>query len=786
MGDRVELASPVACAYCGSYTTRKSGYCCLACEHLADLKVPESLDERAYKHLDQESFKFLYRLNQPEINSKGLEADLPKKVVGFISQHYRLPKPNAPPGDTFEFYVEGLHCTSCIHLLEKLPELSTEILSSRVHFGKSTLTITLAPNASLARAAALIKSLGYEPVPLSAERSAEDLRAKETKQDLLRIGVAGFCAGNMMLFVVPVYGGLSGKLADYFNGISLLLFLPVLLYSAVPFYKGAWASLKYRSVSVDLPITIAIFSGFLMSFINLIRGDDAIYFDSTASFLFFILVARYLLKKSQKSLLARDQARHYYKNQKYLKARPGGQKEVIPWSGVTVGDELVLENGQLVPTEVTLLSPAAHLDMSLFSGESLPRSFTEGMTLYGGSRVIGGPITVKVVKSFKDSQMGRLFQQLESAIATQNRFSNLSDKLAQILILTVLIAAGLFFAYYGSIDKVEAFNRALALIILACPCALAFGTPLAYALSMKQAQSKGILIRSCEALDKLLTVQDVYFDKTGTLTTGELTLTRTVPAQIGATTKSLILGLESISHHPIAYALRRAWATIPVIPLSSVSITQKGLKSVQPDASYEIRELESSVPGEIAVEFLVNDDPVAHLFFSDPVREDSYEIVEELHALGLKTHILSGDRNDNAQKIADDLGVHTAQGDLTPEDKWKVVSSQNRSCMIGDGANDALALKDAHVGIAVQGGVDLALSSAAVTFTRAGLSPLLELFRIAKKNRRTIVRNLTVSFIYNFVGGVLALLGLINPMMAAILMPVSSILIILSTLMGVR
>lgn len=398
---------------------------------------------------------------------------------------------------------------------------------------------------------------------------------------------------------------------------------------------------------------------------------------------------------------------------------------------------------------------------------------------------MGPEVQVRVLSEFKKSRLGGLFGQLEEAMASKNSFVSLADKLAQGLILVVFAAAAIFFAIYASVDISEAFNRSLALIILACPCALAFGTPLAYALTMKLAQDKGVLIRNSEVLDRALSLEHIFFDKTGTLTSGELSLTGSIPSQISREHQKIILSLESASHHPVAFALRKSWPGLVPAPLS-VSQEPKGLSAQVGDHFYQIRELTESGADQIAVEFLKDGKRLAQLYFSDPLREEAKAVLKALESKGLQPHLISGDKSSRVLKVAQKLGIDSARGDLSPEDKKSILSSFANNLMIGDGANDALALDAAGVGVAMQGSVDLSVSSADVTFTRKGLKPLLDLLAFAERARKTLVRNLTVSLVYNLAGAILALLGFINPMMAAILMPVSSVLIIFSTLWGVR
>lgn len=749
------------CIQCGQ-ASETSKFCCAACETLHALQqnsLPEVQASEEYAYLDQPNFRSLYK---------------------------------QPMGESdYIFYAEGMHCSSCVHLLERLPSYCDSVSAARVDFAQSAVRVSLQQAGSLAKVAVTIKSLGYEPFLLAPEDRGLSQQKAENRKALRRIAVAGFCAGNTMLFVVPIYAGLAGSMKDIFNWISFLLFLPVLLYSAQSFYKGALTSLKYRVISVDLPIAVALTAGFVFSLLNLIRGDGAIYFDSTASFLFLILCARYLLKSVQKNHLASPTLKNSLTRQKYLRLKSLSARETIPFSEVKMADVLAIAPGQALPSDCQLLSENALLDLSLFNGESLPKHFTKGMTLLGGTKNLQEEILVKVQLPFNESKIGAFCQQLDQSVATKNSFMNLTDFLAQRLIVSVFALALVFFALYSAVDVSEAFNRSLALIVLACPCALAFGAPLTYGFALRKAIKLGIFVKDPNTFEKILKIKNIFFDKTGTLTEGQLKLTHTEPQALSPEIRSVILSLESHSYHPIAFALRAAWNEMTgSLNVASVKeILGYGIIGEVNGNSYELRTLgESSHEEEVAVELLENKIRIACLYFADALRTESRDTIETLRQEGLSCFILSGDRGVRCLSVGKECAIEPRNifSELFPEDKKRILSQHADTCMLGDGANDALSLQAADVGIAVKGSVDLSLTHSDVYFTKGGLTPFLELRAIAANTRKILYRNLSISLVYNVVGAALALSGFINPMMAAILMPISSAAVVLSSLWGFR
>lgn len=485
-----------------------------------------------------------------------------------------------------------------------------------------------------------------------------------------------------------------------------------------------------------------------------------------------ILSSRYLLKRVQQKYLSRDTLLEGLHNR----------------SDLVAGQILRVYQGEKIPADGVLTSTQAEVDMSLFNGESLPEIFHQGMALNAGSVLLSKDAEMRVEKVGLETRLGQLLLQLQADSVQKSRLISLTDRLSQILIVTVMLLALAFFLFYSQYDLNQALERALALIVIACPCALAFGSPLAYGLGLRKAQKQGILIRNPDVFERLKDIQNIFFDKTGTLTEGQLKLV-SIDGEIRPEERAIILALELHSLHPVAFALRREWSATASLPAveSSHEITGDGVYGKINGTEYSLtRSKELNILDFLAVEFRVDGRLKAHLFFEDPLRMESPSILKSLSNYQL--HILSGDKKNRVLKTAALCEIPEANcyAELTPEQKKSFVLLSPGSCMIGDGVNDALALKAAEVGIAVKGSVDLSLMSADVYFTRGGLRPFYDLLKIATQARRTLRRNLAISLIYNILGGILALGGFVNPMVAAILMPISSVLIVISSLRGVQ
>lgn len=745
-----------ACSYCGS-PTDQAEYCCAGCEALNQGFIRRTVSLADFAFLDQPNFKKLYHTNSEDFD--------------------------------YQLFVEGIHCSSCVHLIEKLPKYDPSIQAARVDFVHSKLLLKVSHHFSLAKVIQQLSAMGYKAHFLKPYDETNLKQQKENKILLKKMAVAGACAGNIMLFVIPVYAGLDGVLRTIFNWASLLLFLPILFFSGTIFYRNALAGLRLRVFNIDLPISIALLSGFSLSTINLVKGNGAIYYDSTASFIFLILCSRYILKRIQQKLISSYQFEDELASERYTRII-GTDEEFISVDEIRKNDLIKLTSGQILPADGLIESEDALADISVLNGEPLPRKFEKGLTILAGSKMISQNIIVKVSAEPKDTHLATVMNQLRAGIWRKSKFITLTDHCAQFLILSVLTLAVVTFLVLLDHDPQEAFNRALALIVLACPCALALGSPLAIALAVKKAQAKGILIKNTDALEKILKLKNIFFDKTGTLTEPDLKLISSNPPIIADKIKTVLISLEQKSFHPIAFALRKIFHDTRALPvLDHQEISGRGVMGRINSHFYEFGQDRVAVE-QSALTLVLKEDgqTLCTLSFENSIRPESKDTVKALKNKGMNCVILSGDSQKRVFEIGAkcDLAIDCAKGNLSAEQKNQFIQMYENTCMIGDGTNDALALQSADVGIAIKGSTPINLQAADILFTRSGLSSLIELFDVAKKAKKVLIRNLAFSLFYNIVGGSLAIMGFISPLVAAILMPVSSLIIILSTLWGLR
>jgi P-type Cu+ transporter len=690
-----------------------------------------------------------------------------------------------------KFYVEGIRCAKCVGKIESLKSRLSQVDQLEVDLGRQTLHLQLkSPQDSVADVVDQIVSLGYKPIPIPLEQDETKIWNAEARRDLLRLAVAGFCAGQIMMLAFAGYFGDTGELTQTFAWLQFGLYLPVITYVAWPFYQGFVSGLRSRMLSIDGPMAVASSLGFIVSTANLIRGHGSIYFDSLSGFLFLILATRFWQKKSR------------YEYLKYL--RPSALAETLrarktvkgldvwmPSKSIQPGDVILVQRGEWVPVDGRLSETEATFDLSILDGESYPRKLQRGFMIRAGSRLLSEEATLVADKAGSQTFLAGLLSNIEIGQKFSTEGTRISDIASQILLGLVLSIAAVLLGLglYGNFDLY--FERALALIILACPCAMAFGTPLAYAFSMRRLQEQGVVLKTPSVLDRINDIKTVFLDKTGTVTESAWHLHHSSEKEISPEWIQIILCLEAQSQHPIAFALRELWKEVKISDDLTVAnwieTPSAGVKGLVDGILWDFHSFEG---GEQEKYFgLWKDQRLVWYFQLSPaLHAGAAEDIRELVQRGLDVKLVSGDSQAQCLRIASELQVDPQNVffGMSVQAKADLLVQYPNSMMVGDGFNDSLALKQAHVGVAVKGGVDLALRAADVLVLKDGLHGVVELFRISHISQKQILRNLYSALVYNLIGATLAIGGFVNPFIAALLMPASSMLIWGSTWWGTR
>lgn len=785
-GDSIELAKTEAL------------FCCTGCEAAYELLHASGLDDF-----------YSYRANEPGATGRPAgssesfeEFDDPTFEAKFVQREGNVA--------TSTLRLDGIHCRACVWLLERLPRLAQGVLESRLNLHRGTVAVSWdSSKTTLSQIAQRLDDLGYRPYPYEIN-SSDIADRREFRKRLSDIAIAAAVSGNLMLIAISLYAGwwsgMDEDIERYFRWVSAGLGAIALLGPGRVFFKQAWAGLRAGVPNMDLPIALGLGLGTTIGVVNVIRDSGEIYFDSLGMLVFLLLVGRWIQYRQTRR--ASEDIRRLYEltPSRARKVTTEGESRWVPASALVVGDRVRVLGNETIPADGVIVTGSSTIDRSLLTGESLPIEVSPGDAVHGGMNNIEGPIELEVTAVGNVSRLGKLIDLVETAALKRTRLVQRADAMGGWFVIVVLIATLVTAVGWTLAGDSKAWDHAIALAIVACPCALGLATPLAIAVSVGRAARQRLLVKGGDTLERLVTAGSIWFDKTGTLTEGKAS----VRSWVGD--KSVIdsvVALESHSNHQAARAITRdsgRWQEFPGNVLTSeVDFVKQGETGGISGwvAGAELRvgtlryvALEAKVSSAWerwsfwvarhgCTPILVARDGVvvAGVSVGDSLRLEAKEVVRRLQEQGWRIGIVSGDHPSVVANVAHDLGIDPSRalGGLSPEEKVERiaaerVSNHRGSCvMVGDGMNDSAALAAADVGISVQSGAEISLRSADVYFGRSGLLPVLSLLRGARQTVSTIKLGLGVSLMYNAGAVLLAASGMINPLLAAALMPASSL-----------
>tara|TARA_B100001248_G_scaffold259870_1_gene246810 strand:- start:9179 stop:11524 length:2346 start_codon:yes stop_codon:yes gene_type:complete len=757
------------CVHCGNATT-KSGfikdseaYCCTGC-YIARTSILACGLENYYHIRDG-----LLATTQPSENSQNEFAYLNQND---IRKHYEISE------NEMEFFVDGIQCAACVWLLEQLARHLDGVDTIRVNAVHKTLRMRYEPMADLNKVLNEIASFGYPLRPLHHLDDKQNLMESKKMQDLKRLSVAAVCAGNIMLLSFADYFGAEAKFAQVFRLVSFLLILPITFYSAAPILKNAFFTVRKLRFSMDLPISLAFVSGLVLSLFSLALGEDHIYFDSIALLVFLILLSRYFINRVQETY------------QQKLNQQDGLVPVAVKDSQglfhltkhLKIGQVLSLKPGETFPADGYVESGHAWISEAILTGEASKRFVNQGAKVFAGSKIESGDLQMVVEQPFHHSRLGRIIQKANEALLFKKNIGSLEEKWATYFTsVTFLLAMTTFIVFSG--QWFLAFERSLALLIVACPCAIAFGSPLIQYQILLQLNKMGIYLKSADVLSKISSITDIFFDKTGTLTTGNF---HVLDFQLPKSELTAILSLEKQSQHPVARAIVNHCNDHHIVEKVEdfEVIPARGVRAKIGGHVYEAlsRQIESK---DLYIDFFKDQNKIGHIQLQDSLQPGIDLLVQSL-ATNHRLHIVSGDRNSIVKTVANALGIPFWQGAMSPEQKEERINQVPAAMMVGDGINDTTALAAANIGIVVGGSIEKALSVADIFVASDQLPHLTKLWLAAKSNHRIHKRIFLFSILYNSLAASLAFLGFIKPVFAAILMPISTLSILLIVLFSFR
>lgn len=775
-------------------TDEQPWFCCAGCEV-------------AYAILQDMDACLLEELNQSESVSS---SDLSYEEMDH--PHFReLYAREVEPGlFRIRFHLEGMHCASCVFVIEKLPGFMPGVLSARVNLSTSSVDLIWDSTVvALSEIARTLDRLGYCPHP-PQNNDAERIFKLENRKHLIRLGIAGACAGNVMLIAFALYAGMfTGMSAEHLNlfrWTSAALAMVAIFWPGQVFFKGAFSAIRTRTPHIDLPVALGITIGGVAGVINSIRGTGEIYFDSLTVLIFLLLVGRYIQFRQQHQALSHLSL---LKSITPRSARLISHDEIltVPIEVLKPGDQVEVRAGDVIPADGTVFAGGSSVDESILTGESRPRMTQVGDVVTAGTVNLAAPLRIDIQDVGEKTRIGRLMNLVEQGVSSKLPLIELANRIAGIFVVTVILLAVLCFGLWWSSGVKIAVSNSISLLIVTCPCALGLATPLALAVAQGKAAKRAILINSGDVMERLATPGFLWLDKTGTLTYGKMQVYASSGDQ---SFLPHIRALEKQVVHPIATAITNYIDQqlesdhFDHPPLQEIDYTpglgirgKAGGHQISIGSEAYIAKQGGAISAEFqhimhayrqrgltAVLVEVNERVVSVFGIGDELRADACSTIQELKNRGWSIGILSGDHPEIVSQIADCIGVapefvHAA---VRPEEKLKIIQESTRrgtTVMVADGVNDSAALAAASVGIAVHGGAEASLQAAAVYLNRPGLAPLKELIDGARMTNRVIYRNLGISLVYNVFAAGLALGGMINPLVAALLMPVSSLTVLI-------
>ncbi len=699
-----------------------------------------------------------------------------------------------------DLYLEGIHCSACVWLVERIPRTMPGVLRAEVNLTRSRATVTWDPSAvTLSAIARWLDTLGYPPHPFRGVR-AETIRRREDREMIVRIGVAGALAANVMLLALALYSGWFGDMdpgfTRYFRWVSLLVTTPAILWPGRVFFRGALAALRGRTLHMDVPIALALAAGYGRGLWNTVTDSGPVYFDGVATLIFLLLVGRFLQQRAQRA--AADSAELLQAVAPSTARMVDGEDvREIPAEALLPGMTIVVYPGETVPADGIVSAGTSALNMALLSGESRPVPVGPNDPAWAGTVNLSAPLRLRVEQAGEASRVGRMLREVAESAARRAPVVDLAHRMAGTFVAVVLLLAIVTASLWWSTSPALALDHAIALLIVTCPCALALATPLAVSVAIGRAATAGILIKGGDALEILgrgARGGTLFLDKTGTLTAGQPRLLAwTGPDCV----RPWILALEAEATHPVAAGFREAWPGLPVPPADDVEHVLgggvagrvEGHEVLVGSPSWIGRRLGVTPPSDrvegdhlTPVRVAVDGVILGEARFGDPVRPEAWEVVSRLRTEGWSVHLLTGDDRAVADSVGLALGLakEDIHAEQTPEAKSERVGTPQTgpTVMVGDGVNDAAAMARATVGIAVHGGAEASMAVADVYLSTPGVRSLIPLMAGARRTLATIKRNVVFSLLYNVAGAGLAMAGLLHPLVAAVLMPLSSLTVI--------
>lgn len=791
LGDKI-TSQELKCSHCGErcfntkHQLEDKVFCCAGCMAVYSLLSENGL----CRYYDIDSAPGIKQDN--EIIEKRYEYLDDDEVIKNLSDF------SDEKVTSITFYIPSIHCSSCIWLLEKLSKLNKNILQSEVNFPKKEAAVTFDNrNISLKDVVILLAKSGYEPL-LSMDSMGSIEKKDTSKKDrslYLKLGIAAFCFGNIMLLSFPEYlaseGEIDHSLKLIFGYIIILLSLPVFFYSASDYFRSAWNGIRAKILNIDVPLSLGIAVLFLRSVYEILITGDAGFMDSMTGLVFLLLIGKVFKNKTFDALNFERNYKSYFPLSVTLKDENGGRS--IPLSKLRTGNRILVRNNELIPADAILIKGSANIDYSFVTGESVPSSKISGEMIHAGGRQKGPTIELETVKEVSQSYLTRLWnKEAFSSVKNEAHVSHTADTISKYFtpaIVFIALAGGVIHISEG-ID--QALNVFTSVLIVACPCALAVSIPFTLGNAMRIMGKNRLYVKNPSVVENMSSVDTIVFDKTGTITKADESEITYSGKLLSKTDNALVRSLARNSQHPHSARIFNSLESDYIFEVVNYTEeTGQGISGIIMSNEIRLGSKKYATPDEVEsgnddayssrVYVSINRELKGYFTFSNHYREGLESNLEALK--GFEKHLLSGD-NPGEQKNLENIFGSSASlhFNLSAHDKLeyiKVLQTKNKKVlMLGDGLNDAGALRQSNIGISVSENINNFTPACDGILESSAFEKLKCLIVFSKDSMAVIKTSFVLSIFYNAAGLGLALQGLLTPLSAAILMPLSSITIV--------
>lgn len=717
------------------------------------------------------------------------DEDLIKKLLDFSND--KLSK--------VTFSIPQMHCSSCIWILENLNKLDTGIINSQVNFLQKKLSINFNnKSTSLKSIVELLDLIGYEP-DLNLDDTSKVIN-NEYKKLYYKIGIAGFAFGNIMLLSFPEYLSIGTnelpELKRIFAYINILLVLPVFFYSSADYFISSWKGLKKKIINIDVPIALGIFVLLIRSIIDIIFMNGAGYLDSLAGLIFFLLIGRLFQNKTYDSLNFERNYKSYFPISVTIKKN--STETTIPIEKLSVGNRIIVRNNELIPADSILIKGEANIDYSFVTGESTPIAKYNGEEIFAGGRQIGSAVELETIKEVSQSYLTQLWNSKAFNKDNEPKIVTLANSISKHFTISVLLIAFAASLYWYINDPSLIFDAFTAVLIVACPCALALSTPFTMGNTLRIFGKNKFYLKNTDTIEKLASIDTIILDKTGTITENGLSDVKFIGSNLTEEELSQIKSTVRNSSHPLSIAIYKSLVSASLQkvdyfdeePGKGITAVVNG-SEIKVGSSELINDKKNKTENDNTKVYVsINRNIKGYFSISNKYREGLKKIISDLDKdYGIK--LLSGDNESEKVKLQEYFGDNKElYFNQSPHDKLNFVTSLQKNgkkvLMIGDGLNDAGALKQSDIGISISDDINNFSPACDGILDSKTFSRLSDFISFSKKSKNIIILSFVLSFIYNLIGLYFAVQGSLSPLTAAILMPLSSISVVVFTTVSVN